>query len=183
MPPMKGTLLMSLIAIVVVLGYYFGKKYYLKPGIEQGSMARDFEAEVRDGSIISLSSFRGKYVLLDFWGSWCGPCRKEHPGLVKLYQKFQEATYKGATGFEIISIGIESSEATWERTIQTDNLFWPHHILELNMFEGKIPKSYNVRQLPTKFLVDPEGILIAIDPSMERLETILKERLLTTENQ
>ncbi len=174
---------MSLVAIIIVAGYYFGKKYYLKPGIEQGSLAQDFDAIARDGSRISLSNFRGKFVLLDFWGSWCSPCRKEHPGLVKIYQKYHQVDFTKSSGFEIISIGIESNEASWSGAIQADSLFWQTHILEQNMFEGEIPKSYNVRQLPTKFLVDPAGILIAIDPSLDRLETILDERMLSAENQ
>lgn len=174
---------MSLVAVVVVLGFYFGKKYYLKPGIEQGAVASDFNAVAMNGSAISLSGFRGKYVLLDFWGSWCGPCRKEHPGLVNLYTEFREAEFKGAAGFEIVSIGLESNRTSWADAIQSDSLFWPNHLFEPEMFEGEIPKAYNVRQLPTKFLVDPDGILIAIDLGVERLETILKERLLTAENQ
>lgn len=174
---------MSLIAIVVVTGYYFGKKYYLKPGIEQGAVASDFQAVVMNGSTISLSDFRGKYVLLDFWGSWCDPCRKEHPGLVNIYRKYYEGDFRKSTGFDIISIGIESNQMGWAEAIRSDSLYWPNHILELKMFEGTIPKAYNVRQLPTKFLVDPKGILIAIDPSINSLETILEERMLTAENQ
>ncbi|MDQ3016450.1 MAG: TlpA family protein disulfide reductase [Bacteroidota bacterium] len=180
---MKGTILLTLVAIIAILGYYFGKRYYLKPGIEQGGKASDFEAQRMDGSSFRLSDEKGKYILLDFWGSWCGPCRKEHPQLVRVYREFNNASFKGADGFDIVSIGMDGNAANWKKAIDSDSLTWPNQILQQAMFESPIAQAYTVRQLPTRFLIDPKGILIAVDPSLDRVETILRDRMLKPENQ
>ena len=180
---MKSIILMVIIAIVAVLIFKAAKSWYLKPGIVNGAKAADFTGLLPDGSPFRLSDLKGKYVLLDFWGSWCGPCRKEHPALVQLHRDYQGKTFQNATGFEIVSIGIENSKASWQTAIELDSLHWKHHLLEKATFEDPIAKAYNVRQLPTKFLLNPDGVIIAVDPSLDKVAGILKDKLQNADNQ
>ncbi|MEO5906212.1 MAG: TlpA disulfide reductase family protein [Saprospiraceae bacterium] len=180
---MKSIIVMVIVAIVAVLIFKTGKTWYLKPGLVNGEKASDFTGELPDGSSFQLSDLKGNYVLLNFWGSWCGPCRGEHPQLVMLHKEFKGKSFSDASGFEIVSIGIEENEASWSRAIQLDSLNWKYHHLEQSMFEGPIAKAFNVRQLPTKFLLNPDGVIIAVDPSLDKVAGILKERIQTSDTQ
>ena len=124
-----------------------------------------------------MSELKGKYVLLDYWGSWCSPCLKSHPALVQLYHQFHGQSYKDATDFEIVSIAVESSRRNWLDIIRQDQLSWPYHLIQTKLFDSPIVKTYNVKQLPTKFLINPEGVIIAVDPSMNHVINILQSKL------
>src|SRR5688572_30834364 len=153
---MKQIIISVCVGIVLVAGYYFGKSLYLKPDIEQGINAVEFTATLPDGSEIALSQLKGKYVLLDFWGSWCKPCREEHPKLVDLYNKFHVSN-NDDNGFEIVSFGVERYLENWQRAIKDDQLEWPYHLVSTNLFEHPIVEAYKVKQIPTRFLINPEG--------------------------
>jgi thiol-disulfide isomerase/thioredoxin len=171
---MKSTLITIGIAILLVSVFYIGKRYYLKPKIEVGIKAADISAKLADGTSFSLSDLKGKFVLLDFWGSWCKPCRESHPELIKLYNDFHSADYKDASGFEIVSFGVERSKATWAEAIRDDGLDWPYHLVSGDLFNSPVVNKFNVKQIPTKFLINPKGIIIAVDPSIEEVSVILR---------
>ena len=180
---MKKILLPVFIGLCLVAAFFIGKKLYLKPNIENGAYAAEFSGTGLDGKKFMLSGMKRNYILLDFWGSWCAPCRKGHPDLVKLYRDFHGKSFTDAEGFELVSIALEQNEQIWRTAISEDSLYWPHHILAEKMFKSSIATSYNVRQLPTKFLINPKGVIIAIDPSLDKVRKTLNAKLKDVESQ
>src|SRR5687768_16243138 len=108
---MRNMLVMVALGFLVVFGYKAVKRFVLKPSIDSGIKAYGISGKLPDGTSFSLSDLRGKYVLLDFWGSWCNPCRRAHPELKKLYAEFNSDRSGQGTGFEIVSFGVERNEA------------------------------------------------------------------------
>lgn len=170
------------ILLVGMIALFIGRYFYQQPRFVNGEPAPDFTASTIGGEPFQLSGLRGQYVLIDFWGSWCGPCRQENPGLVHLYDKFQQARFQKAEGFAIVSIGVEDDEARWRRAIERDGLHWPYHILDrassLRFFDSELAQKFGVKQVPTKYLLNEKGQIIAVNPSVEELGRILEERLM-----
>lgn len=134
-----------------------------------GKVAPDFEEKKTDGvTTMKLSDLRGKVVLLDFWASWCGPCRKENPAVVKLYE-----TYKN-DGFTIMSVSLDKDKAAWLAAIEKDNLSWPNHVSDLGFWSSRVPKMYGVSGIPFTVLIDEEGNIIKTKLRAHDLEIELK---------
>ncbi len=174
---MKNLLLFIGIAIIAFFGIRIGKNIYLKPKIITGAKSIEFSGVLPDGAAFALSDLKGKFVLLDFWASWCGPCRKSNPELVALYEKYHGQRFQNATDFEIVSIGLERNKLRWEQAIQKDGLIWPYHIMESSSFDSPATVAYTVKQIPTKFLINPEGVIMAVDPDFAEIEKLLADRL------
>jgi peroxiredoxin len=119
-----------------------------------GMPAPEFAAMDITGKRFSLSDYRGKYVLLEFWASWCVPCRAENPDLLIAYKKYQDK------GFVVVGISLDDKKEKWEKAIEEDKLPWIH-ISELTAFDNKIAKLYGVQPIPDNFLIDPQGKIIA----------------------
>lgn len=132
-----------------------------------GRKALDFTQPDTTGTSVSLSAFKGKYVLVDFWASWCGPCREENPYLVKVYQQY------GGKDFEIISISLDSQKAAWLKAIAEDGLKWLH-VSDLQGPKNEVAKQYDVRAVPQNFLIDPDGVIVAKNLRANQLEEKLK---------
>lgn len=166
-----------LVLLLVAIGYFGGRYLYFKPKFERGEEAMDFTARLIDGTDFRLSGLRGDYVLLDFWGSWCGPCRKENPGLVALHEKYGNARFEDGGAFHIVSVALETSEASWKRAINRDRLDWRYHIVQMESFQSPVPQLYGIREIPTKYLVGPEGAILHVNPSIDEVDAILSRQI------
>jgi peroxiredoxin len=135
-----------------------------------GNLAIDFTSRNTMGKTVSLSSFKGKYVLVDFWASWCGPCRMENPNVVEAYKKYR------SKGFEILGVSLdeEKSKDKWLQAIKKDELTWPQ-VSDLKGFESDAAIKYGVKAIPANFLIDPNGIIVAKNLRGEGLDNKLAE--------
>lgn len=138
--------------------------------VQIGCAAPDFALPDTAGVQVSLSSFKGKYVLLDFWASWCPPCRKENPNVVEAFQKFKDKN------FTIVGISLDKSRDAWLKAIRHDQLTWTH-LSDLKYWDAAVPALYGIRAIPSNVLIDPEGIIIAKDLREEALHRKLEEIL------
>jgi peroxiredoxin len=138
--------------------------------VQIGQQAPVFEINSIDGKKINLADFKGKYVLLDFWASWCQPCRQENPNIVKAYQ-----TYKDKN-FTVFGISLDKDQVAWQNAIKTDGLTWAHGG-ELMDFEGPVVKQYQIEAIPTSFLIDPQGKIIAKNLRAAELDAFLAKTL------
>lgn len=139
---------------------------------EIGRKAPEFEALTPQGAPLKLSQTLGKYTLIDFWASWCGPCRQENPNVVNAYQKYHDK------GFNIISVSLDrpGADAAWKAAIEKDNMTW-FHVSNLQHWNDPIAKSYNVKGIPATFLVDKNGVIIARNLRGQELHRKLAELL------
>lgn len=153
---MKKILSYSLTVLLVGVIIYI--LYIRFSAAETGDQAPDFSTELVDGSSFSLSDLKGKHVLLDFWGSWCGPCRREIPELKKLHSTHRDQ-------ITIVTIALEKNGEDGKKAALQEGFSWKHQIVEEAPFVmlSPIARKYGISEIPTKFYVSPEGILTEID--------------------
>lgn len=133
-----------------------------------GQQAPEIALPSPGGDTIKLSSLQGKYVLVDFWAKWCGPCRRENPNVVKAYHKYK------ANGFEILGVSLDRNRADWLQAIAEDGLKWKH-VSDLKYFESQAAVDYNINAIPFSILVDPSGVIVAKNLRGDGLDKKLSE--------
>lgn len=135
-----------------------------------GTVAADFTQKDAADKDVSLAQFRGKYVLVDFWASWCGPCRRENPNVVKMYNKYKNKN------FTVLGVSLDEEKDAWQKAIQKDGLTWTH-VSDLKGWENAVAQQYHITAIPRNFLIGPDGKIIGKDLRGEELESKLTEVL------
>ena len=146
-------------------------------GLNISDKAPELAYENPNGEELKLSSLEGKLVLIDFWASWCGPCRRENPNLVSAYQKYTKKNFKQGKGFEIYSLSLDSKQKAWVNAINKDELFWQFHVSDLGGWQSEGSNKYGIRSIPSNVLIDGKGIIIAKNLKGAALHRFLENSL------
>jgi thiol-disulfide isomerase/thioredoxin len=167
---MKNTL--SILLVALTINFATAQEI----GLKIGDIAPELAYNNPTGNELKLSDLRGKLVLIDFWASWCGPCRRENPNLVDAYRKYTETKFKNGKGFEIFSLSLDKNNSAWVKAINKDQLFWEYHVSDLGGWQSEGSNKYGIRSIPSNVLIDGKGIIIARDLKGPALHRFLEDQ-------
>jgi len=166
---LKTKLLWLTILLSLVSATSFAQSNQTATGLVVGSKAPDLSLPGPKGDTVSLYSLKGRLVLVDFWASWCAPCVKEQPELLRLYKKYKHAHFKKASGFEIYGVSLDNKKSNWIKAIQKMNISWIQ-VSDLKFWNSQAARIFDVEKLPFNVLIDEKGIILAINLHGEALE-------------
>ncbi len=155
---------------VIIIGLFICGGFGALAQVRTGDIAPEISLPDTKGSLVTLTSYRNKVVLVDFWASWCGPCRGANPGVVKLYAKYR------SKGFEVFGVSIDTKKEAWLKAIEQDHIEYTQ-VIDNAGWNSMVAIRYNVNQIPTSFLLDKTGKVVAVDLEGKHLENKIKELL------
>ncbi len=173
MKKFTGTILAMALCIATATAQYQNDK------IKVGQQAPELVFANPEGDTLKLSEiYPNRYVLIDFWASWCGPCRRANPRLVKMYREYKDLKYEGAKkGFTVLSVSLDQNKEKWVAAIAKDSLEWEYHMSDLGGWGAQPAKIYGVSYVPQAVLVGPDGNIVATYNFAEEAEAELKKRV------
>jgi len=176
----RSNLIILLLAIIAVCGGFFLREVPKQNvGLQLGNKAPEIAMSNPDGQELKLSDLKGSVVLIDFWASWCGPCRRENPFVVQAYQTFKDKKFvNGKKGFVVFNVSLDQNKTAWVEAIRKDGLDWKWHVSDLKYWNNAAARQYNISSIPSNVLIDGNGIIVAKNlrgPALEQqLAALLK---------
>jgi thiol-disulfide isomerase/thioredoxin len=146
-------------------------------GLNLGNKAPEISGKNWNDSLITLSSLKGKMVLIDFWASWCAPCRMENPNVVKAYQEFNDKSFKDAKGFTVLGVSLDERKEAWKNAVVKDKLNWNTHISDLKGWNNEVALRYQISSIPNNYLINGNGIIVGKNLRGADLEKALEKYL------
>ena len=143
--------------------------------LDEGEKVPNYTGINLEGDTVSLYDHfnQGKFLLVNFWAGWCSDCREHNPELRALYEEYQDFEINGL-GFDIVSLSLDKTEMQWKSTIEKQNLHWPHHITDLNSFQSDQVKAFGIKWIPSNYLVDEDGKVIAVNVERADFEGVVR---------